>query len=99
MPKKSSSAAAKYAKSSKRKKGKKKSPSQALAQRAASSTPTVSQRPVVASGAKSALPASAYALARDTTTEYSYVVKELQKIGIIAGLMFAIIVILAFFLR
>ena len=90
MPRKSSSVAASYAKSSKRKKAKKRSSTRAPAQTPVSFAPSVSQRPAVTAAAKPA---------RETATEYSYVVQELQKIGIVAGLMFAIIVVLAFLLR
>lgn len=68
-----------------------------------SAAPGVSQRPAIAPAFKSALPATPSAKTgipmRETTSEYSYVAQELQKIGIVAGLMFAIIIALAFLLR
>ena len=103
MPRKSSSVAAGYAKSSKRKKAKKRSSTRAPSQTPVASASNSSPRPAISPAFKSAPPATAAVKTgipmRETTSEYSYVVQELQKIGIVAGLMFAIIIVLAFLLR
>jgi len=103
MPRKSSSVAARYAKSSKRKKAKKRSPTQAPQQTSVGSMskaldkPTV--KPPVESEPPTTMSTTARAPMREAVTDYNYVVEEMQKVAIVAGLMFAIIIALAFVLR
>jgi hypothetical protein len=105
MPRKSSSVAARYAKSSKRKKAKKRSPTQAPQQTPAGSTSKVLDKPTtkppipVRSEPSTTVSATSRAPMQEVVADYSYVVEEMQKVAIVAGLMFAIIIALAFVLR
>jgi len=103
MPRKSSDVAASYAKSSKRKKAKKRGSTRAPSQMPVTPALDVSQRRAATSAIKSRPSATAAVKTgipmQEATSEYGYVVQELQKIGIVAGLLFAIIVALAFLLR
>jgi len=94
MPSKSSRKKGKYSPQSKKKKSRSSRPAAVVTQSVAAE----GQRPVEAPGAKVA-PAEAPApMVTPAAVQYHYVAAELRTIGILAGIMIVILVVLALFL-